>query len=339
MNLIARAINYVLSTIDLAVVRRSTLDNLAARAGASVGSAELQRQVIDAGVQECVRLVSERLDSRQAELSEWHREQIRCQIAQKWSVLDGLRRRTGEFAAQMSCPLCGHEAASSSFAQLRSHCIFGGGDLVRRQCPACDVVFGPDKMLELTEAELSQDYEWHYRVFSEGDSTDQELRAFHLLNPSKDGVYLNYGAGGWSRSVQQLRAEGWNVLAFEPHSSAAAPVDYLIRSHADLQSMRFDGIFSNNVLEHLRHPVREMAQMTALLKEGGRMAHATPCFDYRYEFTRFHLFFYQGRSQQILADKAGLKIDDFIVDGEFMCCVTSRGDAPESSGKANRQTT
>lgn len=313
MKIIARAINAALSHFNVALVRRSMLDALVAKDDTPRVQPELQR-----------------IDARQGDLLNWSQEQIRCQIAQKWSLVDAMhRQQRAHRDDRLSCPLCGHEDSVEKFAVFRSHCIFGGGDLLRQECPACNVVFGPNKMLQLTEAELSQDYEWHYRVFSEVDSTDRELRAFHALNPFKDGIYLNYGAGGWSRSVQQLRAEGWNVLAFEPHVSAAAQADYLICSHKDLQSMRFDGIFSNNVLEHLRYPVREMSQLTGLLKDGGRMSHATPCFEYLYEFTRFHLFFYLSKSREVLAHKAGLQITNYIVDGEFMCCVMERSVEPK----------
>ena len=51
------------------------------------------------------------------------------------------------------------------------------------------------------------------------------------------------------------------------------------------------------------------------------MAHATPCFEYLYEFTRFHLFFFLGRSRELLAKSAGLDLSEFSCDGEFMCAV------------------
>jgi len=87
--------------------------------------------------------------------------------------------------------------------------------------------------------------------------------------------------------------------------------------------MRFDGIFSNNALEHLRYPAHELSMMRALLNKGCKMSHATPCFEYLYEFSRFHLFFFLGRSRAILAEKAGLHIDDFVSDGEFKNIILS----------------
>lgn len=259
-----------------------------------------------------------------AALKEAQRELLRSQISARWSTIDFLLRKRPDDAATRVCPLCGHEASDVKFRQLRSHCIFGGGDLLRHVCPSCEVIYGPDKMFELTAAELAEDYEWHYKVYEEGDSTERELRTFFSLNPNKDGVYLNYGAGGWSNSVQQLRAQGWNVHAYEPHNSATSSGkhDWLIGSADQLRLMRFDGIFSNNVLEHFRHPVQELQNMSRLLREGGNMAHATPCFEYLYEYTRFHLFFFPGKSKDMLLQKAGLKLIEEIVDGDFICQVS-----------------
>ena len=54
------------------------------------------------------------------------------------------------------------------------------------------------------------------------------------------------------------------------------------------------------------------------LAENGVMAHASPCFELRYEDTRFHLFFYLGRSVKVLADRAGFEIVGSERDGEYM---------------------
>lgn len=295
--------NKLLSNINLVVSRQSALNSL---------HAEI-RQLRN-------KLEEQSLGIRLPE--ELHRELIRNQISQKWSLVDFMSElKLGESEQLRRCPLCGYESMDNYFRKMRSHCAFGGGDLLRYVCPACAVIFGPDKMFRLTDAELSQEYEWHYRVHEEGDSTEQELRAFHALNPSKAGVYLNYGAGNWSRSVQRLRSEGWNVWAFEPHSSAAMQVDGLINSRDQLNVMRFDGIFSNNVLEHFRYPKQELAKIATLLKPDGLMAHATPCYEYHYEYTRFHLFFFLGSSRNTLLSMAGLSELEFICDGEFMCSV------------------
>lgn len=295
-------INAILSPLNVKIIKRSSLQRL------DQELARLRQNLAEAS-------------NSESSLEEIEKELIRGQIFQKWSLLDNLKI-TAEKQIRC-CPLCLNEFCDSEFGKVRSHCIFGGGELVRHTCPSCNVIFGPDKMFNLTEDQLAEDYEWHYKVYQEGDSTEAELRAFYSLNPSKQGIYLNYGAGSWSRSVQKLREEGWNVYAFEPHSSAANNLDFLISSNDQLEKMKFDGIFSNNVLEHFRHPVRELSAMSNRLKPCGVMAHATPCFDYLYEYTRFHLFFFAKKSRHILLEKCSLKEIDFISDGEFMCSVVS----------------
>jgi len=305
-------INAWLSGIDLAITRRSTLDRIVTE----LNSLKVAHNTVN----ESPNAVSMSSDFNQR-LDDLRKEILRHQITIKWEVIDFLMRTMASDVQNRTCPLCGHKDSDAAFIKVKTHCIFGGGDLLRHQCPACDVIFGSDKIFQLSNAELSQDYEWHYRVYDEGDSTEQELRAFHLLKPHREGAYLNYGAGGWSRSVQILRNEGWNVMAFEPHDAASSDADYVISSRSVLSSTKFDGIFSNNVLEHLRHPICELSNMRDYLKPGGQMSHATPCFEYLYEYTRFHLFFYLGRSRGVLARLADLSIKEFVSDGEFMCCV------------------
>lgn len=265
--------------------------------------------------------------------------ELRHQIFSRWAAIDAQERQLPT-AQRLVCPLCQHSETNAqssvstasdqrpgAFGRLESYCIFGGGDLLRHVCPNCDLIFGPGKMLALSEYALAEEYEWHYRVYTEGDSTDQEIRAFHALEPQKSKRYLNWGAGGWSRTLNILRAQGWDVIGYEPHSASRGSRAGVISDWKQLCAMPFDGIFSNNVLEHFRHPVPELQQMASLLGTGGRMSHATPCFEYKYEFTRFHLFFYAGRSRELLARAAGLKLESFSADGDFMNMVLSRKSA------------
>ncbi|MDD0970041.1 MULTISPECIES: class I SAM-dependent methyltransferase [Pseudomonas] len=312
--IVIKLVNKLLSVFDIAIVRRSSLSRLTSEAARSpVMPAEPLAVVSIASVQD---LLADRISTLQQDL-------VRGRISSQWYVIDQVE---GLLPAPVSltCELCGASHPLSSFKVLESHCVFGGGRLIRHQCPDCDAVFGPSKMMRLSPAELSQDYAVHYSVYQEGDSTDLEIRTFHALNPTKEGIYLNFGAGGWSRSVQILREQGWNVMAYEPHHSGDASHEpYVISSEQELNHIKFDGIFSNNVLEHFRHPLQEMRSMSQLLKPGGKMSHTTPCFEYLYEFTRFHLFFYLGRSREVLAEKANLLIDSYTEDGEFINYIYS----------------
>ena len=254
---------------------------------------------------------------------------LQSHIYSKWSTVDLLFNRIQNTHTYITCPLCSHKSESIKFKQLESHCIFGGGHLLRHICPDCEVVFGPKKMIDLSPEELSEDYEWHYSAYDEGDTTERELRTFFALNPIKNGVYLNYGAGGWSNSVSILRSQGWNVYAYEPHTSATqiqgGDKTWNIRLASQLSQMKFDGIYSNNVLEHFRHPIKELKNMSLLLKIGGLMSHATPCFEYSYEYTRFHLFFFVGKSKHYLFQQANLRLKEEIIDGDYVCCVLELG--------------
>ncbi|MEI3479138.1 MAG: hypothetical protein V8Q84_08665 [Bilophila sp.] len=122
----------------------------------------------------------------------------------RWQLMDRLEE-ISPFPLPDRCPLCGG-ALSGELRRYETECIFHGGRLLRHQCPHCDVIFGPQKMLRLSEADLAEEYRWHYTFSNESNTLEKELRAFEQLRPRKDGVYLNYGAGRWSHTGEHLRA-------------------------------------------------------------------------------------------------------------------------------------
>jgi SAM-dependent methyltransferase len=252
----------------------------------------------------------------------FRRESIRNQIALYWRNIDYIESKHTQ-AEHLQCALCGYLSNQSTFKVFQTICSFGGGVLKRHQCPHCDVIFGAKKMLDLSEAELSHEYTLHYSVYEEGDSTAQEIRSFESLNPNKQGIYLNYGSGAWSKSVPLLRQAGWNVLGYEPHT-AVNNVDWCISNPQQLAQFKFDGIFTNNVLEHFRHPANAIQVIATHLKPNGLLALTTPCYEYLYEYTRFHLYFFLGRSREVLIQQTGLNLVQFQQDGEFMNMVLAK---------------
>lgn len=228
----------------------------------------------------------------------------------RWQLMDRLEE-ISPFPLSGHCPLCGG-ALPAELRRYETECIFQGGRLLRHQCPHCDVIFGPQKMLRLSDADLAEEYRWHYTFSNESNTLAKELRAFEELGPRREGVYLNYGAGRWSHTREHLRAAGWNVYDYEPYAEPAS--EFVITDRNRLAAMAFDGIFSQDVVEHLRHPVEEMRFMRSLLKEGGKMVHVTGCWEYMYEYTRFHLFFFLGRSREVLARQAGLRLMGYVRD-------------------------
>jgi len=182
------------------------------------------------------------------------------------------------------------------------------------------VIFGPQKMFRLDAQLVDLEYRNLYRIYSEGTRKESVIRAFHLLEPRKSGVYLDFGCGGeWSEAIELLRQEGWNIFGFEPNARNSSA--HVFSTWAEVEARKFDGIYSHNVLEHLFDPIATNKRLGHLLAEGGRLVHATPCFEYRYEISRFHIFFFTGRSPQLLAEKSGMIIADWVRDGEFIACI------------------
>jgi len=97
-------------------------------------------------------------------------------------------------------------------------------------------------------------------------------RFLHSIQNKRVFIW-NYG-GRWygSRTVQELRAQGWIwSIAYEPHISATHSLaqDWWLLIRA-ITLMRFDGIFSEQCLgSTLGHPVQEFAKNGTLATEGG----------------------------------------------------------------------
>ncbi|WP_274629237.1 class I SAM-dependent methyltransferase [Arvimicrobium flavum] len=226
--------------------------------------------------------------------------------------------------AELTCIVCGHTDRRSGYGLHHDNCVFGGGALERYECPACGCIFGTKKYLDLSDAAVDADYRFLYSYYSESDSTPNEIRTFNSLTPRQDGLYLDWGCGGiWSKTVSTLRERGFDVWGYEP--SAPTSGNHVVRSRAEI-SGRFDGIFSNNVIEHFRDPVAVFRDFHGLLKAGGVMAHSSPCYDKNYTFTRFHTLFLTGRSADVLAKRTGFAVVDEIRDGEYINVVFRKVD-------------
>jgi len=256
---------------------------------------------------------------RQSNLILSNSDLVRYAMKAHWRAIDLIEQERGIYHPR-ECVLCGHMEDDIKFEQLTSQCIFQGGRLVRYKCPACDVIFGPTKMLALDDEMLQLEYSLLYSVYSEGDTTSSTIRAFHLLNPTPNGVYLDYGCGGgWSEAINQLRMDGWNIYGFEPSASSDSP--FVFSRLDQIQGMQFDGILTHNVLEHLVDPIGVTRNLANMLTNDGCIVHATACFDYLYEVSRFHLFFFTGRSPEMLAKKSSMFIERWVRDGEFIACI------------------
>lgn len=263
-------------------------------------------------LEEALRKAQDEINILRQEMALLKKDMIRRQTKMKWEtidILDELRYSN----CQITCRICDYTNNVNNFKKLLSHCIFEGGKLERYVCPQCGLIFGPLKFLYLDETSIASEYKSLYEIYSEADTTEYEIKTFMSLNPQKDGVYLNYGSGAWSNSISFLRGQGWNVLGYEPYVSPNN--DYTINDKTALNTMKFDGIFSHNLIEHLPYPLQFFQLMKSLLRDNScRMAHSTSCYDYAFEFTRFHMHFYTGKSIDYLCNKVGLTIANIIRD-------------------------
>ncbi|WP_312447536.1 class I SAM-dependent methyltransferase [Lacrimispora sp.] len=250
------------------------------------------------------------------------RKLTRRVIAERWKIYDKFSYIYDDY--DFLCAICNGTINTKSSKKKVTACIFGGGKLIRYACPHCGAIVGPLKMLKLTQEELDEDYRQHYSVFQEGDTTEYEINTFRMLEPQKDRCYLNYGCGGeWSRSIQVLREEGYDVWGYEPFAQSSGS-EFIITDAEELKGHQYDGIFSNNLLEHLANPVEELKFMKSLLRDSdSNMAHSTPCYEYRYAYTRFHLCFLVGKSADIMFRNAGLApykhIETFLHENRYIC--------------------
>ena len=127
----------------------------------------------------------------------------------------------------------------------------------------------------------------------ETTGTKYEFDDLLALNPSIDGVYLNWGAGV-STTSEKVKKLGYKLFNYDPFVNGLS--NYI--SIDQINEMKFDGIISHNVLEHFRDPISELKLMKSLLKPNGSMIHSTGCYKYLFEYTKYHLFFFKNKFKE-----------------------------------------
>jgi hypothetical protein len=217
----------------------------------------------------------------------------------------------------MQCPICKFQ--QNIFKQIISDCRLpvwnSAKKLIRYQCPQCDVIFGTLEIIAESKQAFAQRYQKLYESgWRETDSTGAEMCAIEKLGLLPGQKCLNWGSGSISQTRTKAQQLGIVVDLYEPYDPYAKNV-----LNSVVETALYDGIISNNVMEHLQDPVSELIKMSSHLKEGGVMVHKTPCWNYVYEWTEYHLFFFVGRSVDVMAKQAGLvavRLDDECIQFE-----------------------
>jgi len=201
----------------------------------------------------------------------------------------------------MKCPMCDFD---SDFKIIKANDQFNNmEELIRYQCDNCQLIFGSEKMLKLPSNELSKQYIQLYKNYSESDTTNIQADIFKkcFLKPGK---YLNIGSGKTTltRCLPDVDLYEYDPYTVRLHNKSINSFSEVIKIGP------FDGIFTHNVLEHYQDPINELKLHKSLLKDDGMIVHSTVCYNYECVDTRFHLFFFLGKSPEYLANKAGLKL-------------------------------
>jgi len=205
----------------------------------------------------------------------------------------------------ITCPIC--KNSNEQLRTLESNCMFleiegVNQHIIRYQCDSCDVIFGSEEMIGLEKDKLMKAYlDIYSSGYRECDSSSFEFLLFTLLRPTRDGVYINWGAGT-STTSEIANTHGFTLLNYDP--GLPDSLNYLTKDK--ISTMSIDGIISNNVLDHLQDPINELSFMKSILKPGKSMIHGSDGFQYRIHWTKFHLYFFIGRSVQVMSDTIGM---------------------------------
>lgn len=194
------------------------------------------------------------------------------------------------------CYIC--EYSSTIFEKYISKCNLPswhyGKELLRYKCPNCGVIFGTLEMIHLSLNELKESYIKLYKEYHESDSTARDIVVFNYLELKPGQTTINWGSGYKTNIVNVAKEQDITVIPYDP-----------FMGNSELTG-KYDGIFSNNMMEHLQNPVAELKKMKGYLKDDGVMIHKTPCWKYCYTQTEYHLYFFEGKSVEIMAEKVGL---------------------------------
>ncbi len=199
------------------------------------------------------------------------------------------------------CRLCSH-----TFTQVpKKHVsldIFHAGELIRYECPECNVIFGDLRFLNLPLEEIGNDYIDLHTFYNEGDTSGyvlQVIKKIVKLTGLNKKKFLDYACGSQSKTIDKLVQHGYNVKGYDEYTTSPNP--------SPLENETFDVVYSNNFIEHVIDPVNDVKKMLKYLKKNGRLVLISACWEYKIAYTHYHTFFFIGKSVKILAEKVGIR--------------------------------
>lgn len=207
----------------------------------------------------------------------------------------------------LECKLCKQENSINLFKVYKAQDIFYAGELVRYQCPNCEVIFGDLRFLNLPIDEIGQDYIDLYSWYKEADTTQYILKSFYSLGLDKNLKGLDYACGGWNNHLPILNQEGYQILGYDKYVTQNK--DYILE---DLKDIKFDYIINNNYIEHVINPIEDINLILKYLKKDGLLIFMSPCWEYKIEITHYHTFFFVGKSVTFLESLLNIQLVNSI---------------------------
>jgi SAM-dependent methyltransferase len=215
---------------------------------------------------------------------------------------------------ELKCLVCDLECNIENFRKYYANDIFHAGQLIRYQCPNCDVIFGDLRFLRMNAKEISDDYSDVYSFFKEGEGSIQTLNILNYLDFGKNKTYLDYACGNNDTTINLLTKNNYNIYAYDAYVE--------INHHRfikNITNVKFDIVYSKNFIEHVINPYEDLQKLIDLLNDDGKLVLIAACWDYCAEFTHYHTFYFLGRSVNYLCNKLNItllntfKIDNTII--------------------------
>ncbi|GEM_PF-2226422 len=236
-----------------------------------------------------------------------------------------LDRPTFLDAPAPACPVCDHSATRRihfpEYPEPFAHCPSWPAH-EKFYCHAC-VFLWSDRFHGASLADIGREY-----VKCNTDAQrrpNERMRASprlldHLLAWTDGRRFLEYGVGYNTPYIDEVRELGldlWGCDVSEavPYSSHVLK---LPSAMTKLQKSPFDGVFSQDVVEHFGAPIEDHVRLRSLLRPGGMILSSTPVLErvwngrspirrHIWLWTPWHTAVYSTQSMAIIARRAGLE--------------------------------
>jgi SAM-dependent methyltransferase len=208
---------------------------------------------------------------------------------------------------ELECFICSFKSDIQDFKIFKATDMFNAGELIRYECPNCLTIFGDLRFLMLDQSEISNDYEDLYSYYNETNTTKYIDVVFEdLPNYLKDTskTYIDYACGKWNLFIPNLKERGYNIIGYDKY---VKDTDNIVTNILP-DNTKFDILINNNYIEHIINPLDEIYKIKSLVKTGGYIIFVTSCFEYVYENTHYHTFFFSDKSLDIICKKFNLSL-------------------------------